>query len=53
MSTGETLHTFLSPVAHWVNNLPATQETEETQAGTLGQEGPLEEEVGAHSCILA
>ena len=29
------------------------QETYETQAGSLGQEDPLEEEMATHSSILA
>ena len=33
-----------------VKNLPAMQET---QVGTLGQEGPLEEGMATHSSILA
>ena len=33
-----------------VKNLPAMQET---QVQSLGQEGPLEEEVATHSSILA
>ena len=34
----------------WVKNLPAMQET---QAQSLGQEDPLEEEIATHSSILA
>ena len=30
-----------------------TQEREETQVGSLGQEDPLEEEMASHSSILA
>jgi len=29
------------------------QETKETQVQSLGREDPLEEEIAAHSCILA
>ena len=36
----------------WVKNLPAMQETQETQVQSLGQEDPLEEMV-THSSILA
>ena len=39
-----------SPV---VKNLPAKQETLETQVRSLGQEDPLEEEMAIHSSILA
>ena len=31
----------------------ATQGTQETQVGTLGQEDPLEEEMATHSSIFA
>ena len=37
-------------MAQWVKNLPTMQET---QAGSLGQENPLEEEMATHSSILA
>ena len=40
----------VSLVARMVKNLPAMQET---QVGSLGQEGPLEEEMATHSSILA
>ena len=36
-----------------VKNLPAMQETQEMQVQFLGQEDPLEEEMAAHSSILA
>ena len=36
-----------------VKNLPAMQETEEMRVGPLGHEDPLEEEMVAHSSILA
>ena len=36
-----------------VKNLPATQETQETQAQSLGQEDPLEEGMATHSSVLA
>ena len=39
-----------SLVAQTVKNLPAMRET---WVGSLGQEGPLEEEMAAHSSILA
>ena len=36
-----------------VKNLPAMQETQETQVLSLGQEDPLEEGMATHSSILA
>ena len=45
--------TSASPMAQWIKNLPAMQETEETQIQSLGQEDPLEEEMATHSSILA
>ena len=36
-----------------VKNLPATQEPQETQVQSLGQEDPLEEGMATHSSILA
>ena len=36
-----------------VKNLPAMQETQETQVPSLGQEDPLEKERATHSSILA
>ena len=36
-----------------VKNLPAMQETQETQVPSLGAEDPLEKEVAPHSSILA
>ena len=42
-----------SPMAQWVKNLPAMQETQETLVWSLGREDPLEEEVANHSSILA
>ena len=36
-----------------VKNLPAMQETLETQVPSLGAEDPLEKEVAPHSSILA
>ena len=40
-------------MAQWVKNPLAVQKTQETCVPSLGQEGPLEEEMGTHSCILA
>ena len=40
-------------MAQWVKNLPAVQETQETQVPSLGQEDPLEEEMATHSSTLA
>ena len=42
-----------SPIAHWVKNLPAIQETQETQVQSLGGEDPLKKERATHSSILA
>ena len=42
-----------SPNDSLVKNLPPVQETQETHVGFLGQEDPLEEEMEAHSSILA
>ena len=36
-----------------VKNPPATQETQETQVRSLGQEYPLEKEMATHSNLLA
>ena len=36
-----------------VNNLPVMQKPQEPQAWSLGWEDPLEEEMAAHSSILA
>ena len=43
-------HTTPPPVAQWVSNLPASQET---QVRSLGGEDPLEKEMAIHSSILA
>ena len=40
-------------MAHWVENPPAMQETQEMQVRFLGEEDPLEEEMATHSSILA
>ena len=40
-------------MAQGVKNLPAMQETQETQVQSLGWEDPLEEEMATHSHILA
>ena len=42
-----------SLMAHRVKNLPAMQETQETQVQSLGREDPLEEGMATHSSILA
>ena len=42
-----------SPEAQQAKNLPAKQETRETQVRSLGQEDPLEQEMATHCCILA
>ena len=41
------------PSGSVVKNPPAKQETQETQAPSLGQEDPLEEEMVTHYSILA
>ena len=40
-------------MAQSVKNVPAMQETQEMQVQSLGREDPLEEEMAAHSSILA
>ena len=40
-------------MAQTVENLPAMQETQETQVQSLGQEDSLKEEMATHSSILA
>ena len=40
-------------MAQWIKNLPAVQETQETQVRSLHQEDPLEKELATHSSILA
>ena len=44
---------WVSPMAQWVKNLPAVQETQKTQVQSLDQKDPLEEEMATHSSILA
>ena len=39
-------------MAQWVNNLPAMQETQETQVWSLSREDPLEKEMATHCSIL-
>ena len=39
------------PSGSVVKNLPAMQETQETQVQSLGQEQPLEEGMATHSCL--
>ena len=41
------------PGCSMVKNLPAMQETQETQVPSLGVEDPMENEVAPHSSILA
>ena len=43
----------LTLLAQQVKNLPAVQETKEMRVWSLNQEDPLEEEMAAHSSILA
>ena len=40
-------------MAQRVKNLPAEQETQETQVQSLGWEDPLEKDMATHSSILA
>ena len=40
------------PMAQWVKNLLAMQETQELWVQFLGWEDPLKEEIGTHSSIL-
>ena len=40
-------------MAQQIKNLPAMQETQETQVQSLGWEDPLEKEMATHSGILA
>ena len=40
-------------MARWVKHLPAMQETQEMQVPSGGSEEPLEEEMAAHSRVLA
>ena len=40
-------------MAQWVKNLPAIQETQETQVQSLGWDNPLEGGMETHSSILA
>ena len=40
-------------MAQWVKNLPAMQETQETQVRSLHWEDPPEEKMATHSSILA
>ena len=43
---------WASPMAQWVKNPPAVQQTQEMQVHSLGWEDPLEEELATHSRIL-
>ena len=43
----------ISPGGSVVKNLPAVQETQETQVRPLGWDDPLEEGMATHSSILA
>ena len=40
-------------MAQWVKNLPAMQDTQETQVQSLDWEDPLEKEMATHFRILA
>ena len=42
-----------SPVAQWINNPLAMQETQEAPVWSLGREDPLEEGMATHSSIFA
>ena len=39
-------------MTQWMKNLPAIQETQESQVQSLGQEDPLEKGVATHPSIL-
>ena len=52
MSSGVVIG-ILQEVVQWVKNLPAMQELQEVWVRSLGQEDPLEEEMAAHSSVLA
>ena len=45
--------TLASPIAQWLRNLLAMQETQEMRVRSLGWEHPLEEEMATHSNVLA
>ena len=47
------LFLWASPIAQWVKNPPATQETQEMQVRFLGWEDPLEKGMTIYSNILA
>ena len=47
------MKTFGFPGGSAAKNLPAVQETQETQDLSLSQEDPLEKEMATHSSILA
>ena len=54
LEPAEILHTSQSPMAQWVKNPPAMQETQEMQVRSLGQEDSLEKEIGnplQYSCL--
>jgi len=42
-----------SPMAQWVKNPPAVQETQNTQIRSLGWDDPLEKEMATHPSTLA
>ena len=44
---------FRPPMSQGVKNLPSVQQTQETQAPSLGQKDPLEGKMAIHSSILA
>ena len=44
---------WASPMAQWVKNQFAMQETQEMRVWSLGGEDPLEKEMTTHSSILA
>ena len=47
------IYAQVSQVAQLLKNLPAIQETQETQVLSLGWEDPLEKSMATHSSILA
>ena len=50
---GRHLWTWASPMAQWVKNLSAMQETQEMWVRSLVWEDPLGKEMATHSSILA
>ena len=47
------IFTSTSPMARWIKNLPAVQETQEMWVQSLDQEEPLEKKMATYSSIFA